>query len=781
MSTPNLPHHPSPAGPPRRPADSNTGSSGRLSRRGFLTVAGGGTAGALVIGVVMMRASRGDAGATSAAAGPNGSSGSNGAAKADPFAPNIWLSIAPDGDTSITLTKAEMGQGVYTALPMLIAEELDADWTRIRVVQADMEPRFAEFIGTGGSSSVSSLFEPLRKAGAAAREMLIAAAAAQWNVPARECRTEAGTVRHASSNRRADYGSLVEAARQLPVPANPTLKPRAAFRMIGSRTPRLDNGMKVDGSGIYAADLRLPGMLFAVIARCPIYGGSIGSIDDAKTRAIPGVRHVIPLHDVADGNAPVAAGVAIVADSTWAALEGRRVLAVTWNEGPNRAMSSASLDRKFDDAVKRAGVPHRNDGDVKKALAASARTITSTYRAPFLVHQAIEPLVAVADVRKDRCEVWGPFQYPDGVQGAVTRVTGLPPEKITVHTTLIGGGFGRKAYSDFGTEALEVSKRAGAPVLLQWTREDDVQFDYFRPPSRHVMSAGFDRAGKLTAWRHKMAAPSLRAQWDWGRKDEDIVRGLDKWATDTSGQIPYRAPNVRVEFVMAPVPMPVGAWRGVYCAQAAFADECFADELAVASGQDPYAFRLALMGDGESPHRAVLERAAREAGWGTPLPAGRTRGIAVYKANDSFVAQVAEVSVDAAHAVRVHRVVCVIDCGIVVNPDIVEAQMEGSILFALSAALYGEITFENGRCLQSNFHDAPLLRLPEAPRIDVHIMESTRNPSGVGEPGVSPLAPAVANAVSAALGVRIRELPLTPARLAAAVAAQRGDRAVSGL
>ncbi len=701
-----------------------------------------------------------------------------------------------------------MGQGVYTALPMVIAEELDADWTRIRVAQADMEPRFAEFIGTGGSSSVSSSFEPLRKAGAAAREMLLAAAAARWNVPVRECRTAAGAVIHGTSNRRAEYGSLVEAARRLPVPANPTLKPRSAFRVIGSRAPRLDSGMKVDGSAIYAGDLRLPGMLFAVIARCPIYGGSIKSFDDTKTKAIAGVRHVVPLYDPADGNSPVAPGVAIVADTTWAALEGRRVLEVTWNEGPNRAMNSASLDRRFDDAVKRDGVPHRDDGDVKAALAASARTVTSTYRAPFLVHQAIEPLVAVADVRADRCEVWGPFQYPDGVQGAATRVTGLPAGKVTIHTTLIGGGFGRKAYSDFGTEALEVSKRVGAPVLLQWTREDDVRFDYFRPPSRHVMSAGFDRAGRLTAWRHKMAAPSLRAQWDWGKKDEDIVRGLDKWATDTSGQIPYRAPNMRVEFVMTPVPMPVGAWRGVYCAQAAFADECFVDELAVASGKDPYAFRLELIDEGErrgggvgdgasasgsgsagaiagagggsSPHRAVLERAAREAGWGMPLPSGRARGIAVYKANDSFVAQVAEVSVDAAHVVRVHRVVCVIDCGLVVNPDIVEAQMEGSILFALSAALSGEITFEHGRCLQSNFHDAPLLRLPEAPRIDVHIMQSARSPSGVGEPGVSPLAPAVANAISAALGVRIRELPLTPARLAAAVTARRRGDAISG-
>jgi CO/xanthine dehydrogenase Mo-binding subunit len=669
---------------------------------------------------------------------------------------------------------------------MLIAEELDADWTRIRVVQADMELRVAEFIGTGGSSSVSSLFEPLRKAGAAAREMLIAAAAARWNVPARECRTEAGAVIHDASNRRAGYGSLVEAARTLPVPANPTLKPRSAFRVIGSRTPRLDNGMKVDGSAIYGGDLRLPGMLFAVIARCPIYGGSIKSFDDTKTKAIAGVRHVVPLYDPADGNSPVAPGLAIVADTTWAALEGRRVLEVTWNEGPNRTMSSASLERRFDDAAKRAGVPHRNDGNVSSALAASARTITSTYRAPFLAHQAIEPLVAVADVRADRCEVWGPFQYPDGVEGAAKRITGLPVEKLRIHTTLIGGGFGRKAYSDFATEALEVSKRVGVPVQLQWTREDDVQFDYFRPPSRHVMSAGFDRAGKLTAWRHKMATPSLRAQWDWGKKDEDVVRGLDKWATESSGQIPYRAPNMRVEFVMTPVPIPVGAWRGVYCAQAAFADECFVDELAIASSQDPLAFRLALIGEASvaeggaggdagagssAPHRAVLERAAREAGWGTPLPAGRARGIAVYKANDSFVAQVAEVSVDAAHAVRVHRVVCAIDCGLAVNPDIVEAQMEGSIIFALSAALTGEITFENGRCKQSNFHDAPLLRLPDAPRIDVHIMQSVRNPSGVGEPGVSPLAPAVANAVSAALGVRIRELPLTPARLAAAIAA----------
>jgi isoquinoline 1-oxidoreductase beta subunit len=727
----------------------------RVSRREFLAIGGAGAAGALVLGVYVADGIR-------ARPGPDATTAGAGAGDRA-FSPNVWLSIAADGETTIWLVKAEMGQGVYTALPMLIAEELDADWSRIHVAQAAFDPRFVPFVGTGGSSSVSTSWEPLRRAGAAAREMLVSAAAAAWRAPIAECRTENGIVIHTPSGRRAAYATLIDAASRLPVPAEPRLKARSQFRLIGTRMPRLDTPMKVDGSARFGIDVRPApgsggGQLFAVVARCPVYGGTLASFDAARAKALAGVRHVIPLRD---------AGVAIVADTTWAALEGRRLLDVRWNEGPNRQMDSAALARILDARAAQEGVRHRDAGDVTQALKTSHHTITATYAVPFVAHAAMEPLNCTAHVRADGCDVWGPFQYPDSVHEEAVRLTGLPPSAITVRTTLLGGGFGRKAYADFAIEALLVANAIrDVPVQLLWSREDDIRHDLFRPPSRHVMAAGFDRDGRLVAWRHRIAAPALRAQWEWGQKEEDIQRGLDKWATEAPGLVPYRAPNFRVEFVMAPTPVPVGAWRSVYTSQTGFADECFVDELAVAFGKDPYRFRLELMGDAASPHRGVLERAATEAGWGEPLPAGRFRGIAVYEANGSRVAQVAEVSVDKAWQVRVHRVVCAVDCGIVINPNIVEAQIAGGILYGLSAALTGEITFDRGQCRQSNFHDAPLLRLQDAPVVDVHILDSDRAPSGVGEPGVPPIAPAVANAVSAAIGRRIRELPLTPSRLA---------------
>jgi CO/xanthine dehydrogenase Mo-binding subunit len=723
----------------------------RLSRRSFLAIAGTGVTGALVLGVRVADGVR-----------ARGGGESDNAAPGLAFKPNVWLSIDADGNTTIWLVKAEMGQGVYTALPMLIAEELDADWSRVHVVQARFDPHVEGF-GTGGSSSVSSSWEPLRRAGAAAREMLVTAAATGWNVPVSECRTERSIVIHSPSGRRAPYATLIDAANRLPVPAAPRVKARSEFRLIGTRAARLDTPMKVDGSATFGVDVRPASssgarLLFAVAARCPVYGGKLASFDAARAKAIAGVRHVVPLRDTA---------VAVVADTTWAALEGRRVLDLRWDEGPNRDMDSASLARFIDERSTHDGVPDRNDGDVAQALKTSHRTISATYATPFVAHAAMEPLNCTAHVRSDGCDVWGPFQSPNSVHGEAVRLTGLPPSAIAVHTTLLGGGFGRKASHDFATEALLVAKAIGVPVQLLWSREDDIRHDQFRPHSRHVMAAGIDRDGRLIAWRHRMAVPSLREHWGGrGGQEEDIKRGLDKWATGESAGLPYRVPNFRVEYVMAPTPVPLGAWRAVYSPQTAFADECFVDEIATALGKDPYRFRLELLGDAPSPHRAVLERAAKEAGWGEPLPAGRFRGIAVYKANGTHVAQVAEVSVDQEAQVHVHRVVCAVECGIVVNPAIVEAQMEGGLLFGLSAALSGEITFERGLCRQSNFHDAPLLRLPESPVVEVHILDSDRPPSGIGEPGVPPIAPAVANAVSAALGRRIRELPLTPARIA---------------
>jgi isoquinoline 1-oxidoreductase beta subunit len=685
------------------------------------------------------------------------------------FSPNVWLSIATNGEISIWLAKAEMGQGVYTALPMLVAEELDADWTRVRVLQADTESRFATFLGTGGSSSVRSSWEPLRLAGAAAREMLIAAASAEWKVRAEECDTGPSVVVHTVSGRRAPYGTLVKAASRLQAPSNPRLKERSRFRLIGTRVPRLDTPAKVDGSAIFGADVRVPDMLYAVVVRCPFYGGALASYDASRTRSMAGVRYVVPVRNT---------GVAVVADTTWAALQGRKALDVRWNEGPHANFDSSEASRVLDKCATQTAVADVDDGDVTKALETSHRSFTATYSLPFVAHEAIEPLNCTADVRHDRCEIWGPLQSSDTVQRDAAAITGLPLSAITVHTTFLGGGFGRKwpVGMDFPSEAIIVSQAIHRPVQVFWPREDDIAHDLFRPPSRHVMNAGFDTQGHLVAWSHRIVSPSLRAQpFADGKNDEDIRRGLDKWATEAPVHIGYRPANFRVEFVMAPVPVRVGAWRSVYASQTAFADECFVDELAVACGKDPYTFRMELIGQKSPLHRAVLERAAEKAGWAKAPLAGRARGIAVHKygGNATYVAQVAEVSVDPNGLVRVHRVVCAVDCGAVVNPGIVEAQMEGAILYGLSAALMGEITFAGGRCQQSNFHDAMLLRFSQAPEVEVHILENDRPPTGVGEPGVPVIAPAVANAVSAAIGCRIRELPLTPARVKEAMKAKR--------
>jgi isoquinoline 1-oxidoreductase subunit beta len=717
-----------------------------VSRREFLAVAGASAAGAFVLGIRTAHATEPVVG--------------NSAPQA--FSPNVWLSISTNGETKIWLAKAEMGQGVYTALPMIVAEELDVDLAQVRVVQALVEPRFAAFIGTGGSSSVMTSWEPLRRAGAAGREMLVAAATAAWNVPAGECHTEPGVVVHAPSRRRAPYGTLVETAAQLPVPATSALKDPAAFRLIGKHVPRLDAPTKVDGSAVYGIDVRVPELLFAIVARCPVYGGTLASFDAARTKGIDGVREVIPIESDK---------VAVVADTKWAALEGRRTLEVQWNEGPNAHWSSEEIARFLAKRSGQAAVRDRDDGNVDEVLKTCHRRFAATYATPFVTHAAIEPVNTTAHVRSDACEIWGPLQYPDGVQQDAARITGLPPSAITVRTTFLGCGLGRKAEEDFATEAILLSKAIGRPVQVLYSREDDIAHDHFRPASRHLMRAGFDNEGRLVAWNHCIVAPSLRQQWEWGRKAEDIQRGLDRWATEPPNNVAYRAPNFRVEYVMAQTPVPVGAWRSIYASQTAFADECFVDELAVALRKDPVEFRLELIGEGSPLHRNVLERAVREAGWGQPLPSGRSRGVAVYRygANSTYVAQIAEVSVERNGLVRVHRVVCAVDCGIVVHPGIVQSQMEGSILYGVSAALSGEITFARGRCQQSNFHDAPLLRFSESPTIEVHILNSDRSPTGIGEPGVPVIAPAVANAVSAAIGSRIRELPLTPAQVTAAI------------
>jgi isoquinoline 1-oxidoreductase beta subunit len=665
-------------------------------------------------------------------------------AAARALAPNAFLEIAPDGVVSIWVSKSDMGQGVRTALPMILADELEADWSKVRVVQADAHPRYGE-MGTGGSSSVASLWTPLRTAGAQAREMLIAAAAERWGVPVTECRARSGVVEHPASGGRFGYGDLVNRAALLPVPEAPALKAPSEFRLIGSDLAGVDLRDKVMGKAEYGLDVVVPGMLYAVIARCPVFGGTMQGHDPARALAIPGVIKVVE----------VPSGAAVIATGTWAAMQGRNALECRWDEGPAAELDSERISRQLHARAEMAGALARNDGDAPGAIAGAAKSLEATYEAPLLAHATMEPMNCVADTRPDRCEIWAPHQAPDWARTEVAGALGLEPDQVTVHTTLLGGGFGRRFLPEELIEAAQVSREAGAPVKLVFTREDDMRRDWYRPMSVHRMGGGVDRAGKVTGWLHRVVAPSISEQ----RWPGSVKNALDLDAVDGAADLHYAIPNLRVEYGMVKTPVPVSWWRSVYASQTCFANECFVDELAQAAGRDPLELRRELLA--QSPrHLAVLNLAAEKAGWGTPLPAGRARGVAIHHFfSDAIVAEVAEVSMEGA-TVRVHRVTCAVDCGLAVNPSNVRYQIEGGVIYGLSAALHGEITIEKGRVKQSNFHDYPVVRMPEAPVVEVHIVPSAEAPKGVGEPGLPPIAPAVANAVSMLTGKRVRKLPI---------------------
>lgn len=666
---------------------------------------------------------------------------------ASSFAPNALLEISDQGVVTVWVTKSEMGQGVRTSLPMILADELDADWSKVRIAQADAD--FAKYgdQGTGGSDSVHSMWNPLRKAGAQARTMLVAAAATGWKVTESECRTEAGFVTHPASNRKASYGDLVADAAKQPVPENPTLKSATDYKLIGRSVPRLDTATKVDGSAMYGLDHVVPNMKFSVVARCPVFGGKMTGYDAKAAREVPGVVDVVE----------VPTGVAVIADNTWAAIQGRNALACSWDNPEATRWNSERISRMLHARADQIGALARNDGDAFAAFARSAKRIEAVYEVPYLAHATMEPMNCLADVRGDKCELWAPNQWPDGFFGArgqVAEALGVPPENVTMHVTMMGGGFGRRLLADYVVESAQISKAAKVPVKLVWTREDDMQHDWYRPASVHRMWGALDGRGRPVAWVHRVAAQSISEQhWPGSAKG-----GLDEGAVDGAEDLRYDIPNLRVEYCMLRTPVPVSWWRSVYASQTAFANECFVDELAHAAGQDPVAFRRAMLQD--SPrHLAVLNLAAEKAGWGKPAP-GRSQGIAFHHFfSDSVVAEVAEVSVSGGQ-VRVHRVVCAIDCGTVINPDGVKAQLESAVVYGLSAALKGAITVEEGRVKQTNFHDYPVLRMNEMPVIETHIIASREPPMGVGEPGTPPIAPAVANAVFAATGKRIRELPI---------------------
>ena len=659
------------------------------------------------------------------------------------LAPGAFVEISPDETVTVWVSKSDMGQGVRTALPMILADELGADWSRVRVVQADADPRFGQ-MGTGGSTSVATLWEPLRTAGAQAREMLIAAAAERLGVAAGECRAERGAVIHSASGRRFSFGDLVQRAALLPVPPNPPLKPASQFTLIGTDVRGVDSRDKATGRAQYGIDVVVEGMKYVVVARCPVFGGKMRGYEAAAARAVPGVVAVVE----------VPTGVAVVANDTWAAIQGRKALACNWDEGAAAELDSARISRMLHDRAKMAGALARNDGDAPAALAKAAKQIEATFEVPFLAHATMEPMNCVADVRPDRCEIWTPHQAPDFVQGEAAKLLGMNADQVTVHTTLLGGGFGRRYVPDEVLEAVEVSRAAGVPVKLVLPREDDMQRGWFRPVSVHRMWGGIDRRGKIIAWHHRVVAPSITEQWAPGSS----ANGLDPEAVDGAADLHYAIPNLKVDYGMLQTPVPVFYWRSVYATQTCFANECFVDELAEAAGRDPVELRRELLAD--SPrHLVVLDLAATKAGWGR-APSGRALGIAIHHFfSDTIVAEVAEVSlVDG--AIQVHKVTCAVDCGLVVNPANARYQIESAIVYGLTAALKGEITIEAGRVKQSNFHDYPVLRMPEMPAVEVYFTPGDGVPRGMGEPGVPPLAPAVANAVYRLTGKRIRRLPI---------------------
>ena len=652
---------------------------------------------------------------------------------------NAFVHIGTDDNITFYIHKSEMGQGTVTSLSMLLAEELECDWKKIRTEFAGVDPiSFGPMQGVFGSMSIRTSWEPLRKAGATACEMLVQAAAQQWGVPKSQCRAENNSVVNLNSKQRLSYGSLAERAAKLPVPQNAALKDPTQFKLIGKSQKRLDTADKVSGKTRFGIDVKIPGMLHAALLRCPVFNGKVASFDASKAKAVPGVKQVVQVSN----------GVAVLADNTWSALEGRKALSVQWDEGALANTSSATIRKAFADLAEKPGAVARQEGDVPAALSRTSRKIEAVYEAPYLSHATMEPLNAVAHVRHDSCDIWAGTQIQSTARDVASRITGLPADKIEIHTEYLGGGFGRRGGADFIAEAVEISKTAGVPVQLQWTREDDLQHDFYRPASYTKLTAAVDTNGSPTVWNARVVCPSFGG----------LRNGVDRTAVEGVAEIRYAIPNILVEYHPPEVGIPTSYWRSVGYSQNTFFTESFIDELALTAGKDPVEFRRKLLAN--APRLlGVLELAADKAGWGKPLPAGRSHGIAVVDNLGSFNAQVAEVSVDKGK-VRVHRVVCAVDCGYVVNPNIVVQQIESGIVFGLSAALRGEITIDRGRVQQTNFNNYEPLRIDEMPLIEVHIVPSTNPPGGIGEASTPAIAPAVTNAIFSATGKRIRRLPI---------------------
>ena len=692
----------------------------------------------------------------------------------NPF--DAWVHIAPDNHVTLILEKSEMGQGIMTALPMILAEELCVDWKSVRVEQAPTNPEVYSH-GTGGSGSVASCWLPMRRAGAAAREMLIAAAAARWNVNTNTCVAQDGGVLHGSRKNFLTYGELVEDAAKQPIPNLNTvpLKNSDNFNIVGRGKPRLEGAAKTNGTAKFGIDSRVPGMQYAIVARCPVFGGKVKSFDAANAKAVKGVREVFAIEPVATG-AFTAGGVAVVADNSWAAMQGRKALQISWDEGPHAGESSESLRKQFVNNAGKPGKAVRNDGDADTVLASAAQKIEATYEFPFAAHATMEPMNCTVHIRPDSAEAWVPTQAPQWAQDVIAGVSKLPKEKIVVHTTLMGGGFGRRYMGDFVMEAAQISKVTGKPVMVVWTRDDDMQHDFYRPASYHHFRGALDEKGQLAAWKHFQTSTSIEAMWS--PKGEEQA---EKSEFATAAFIPYQTPNYRVEYTLAKSGVPRAWWRSVEHSTSGFVVECFVDELATLAAADPLEFRLRLIGDDRkipdftNPKegkpldtarlKGVLKLAAEKAKWGSPLPNGVARGIAGYFSFDTYTAAVAEVSLKNGSP-KVFRLVYAVDCGRPVNPDGIRAQVEGAAIYGLSAALHDAITIQGGRVVQSNFNDYQMPRIADAPKTEIHIVESKEEPTGIGEPGLPVVAASVCNAIYALTKKRVRRLPIRSGDLA---------------
>ena len=708
-----------------------------LTRRGFLQV-GAAAGGGLMLSLRLFAQGQAEA------------------AEADSFEPNAFIRIGRDGQIVLTMPYVEMGQGTYTSIPMLIAEELEVDLRQVRLEHAPPnEKLYANPLlgvqATGNSNAIRGAWQPLRQAGATAKTMLVAAAAKRWNVDPASCRAQSGEVLHVATGRSFKYGELAGDAAGMPVPHNVALKQRKDFKLIGTPAKRLDTPAKVNGTAIYGIDARPPGVKIATLAQSPVFGGRVKSVDDTAAKAVKGVRQIVRLDDA----------VAVVADHMGAAKKGLAALAIEWDDGPHARLNTEAIASELEKATLNPGAVAQNIGDVGAAMARAVTKVEATYQVPFLAHATMEPMNCTVHVRNDACEVWVGNQAIARAQAAAAKAAGLPVDKVIFHNHLIGGGFGRRLEADGVARAVEIAKHVDGPVKVVWTREEDIQHDMYRPYWFDRLSAGLDAKGMPIAWNNRFAGSSVIARW----LPPGFNNGLDPDSTEGAIDLVYDLPNLHVEYVRVEPPgIPTAFWRSVGPSHNVFVTESFMDELAAAAKQDPIAYRRALL-DKSPRAKAVLELAAEKAGWGRPLPERVGRGVSLQFVFATYMAHVAEVEVARNGAVRVRRVVCAVDCGTAVNPDTVQAQVQSGVIFGITAALYGEIGLKNGRVQQSNFDTYQMLRMNEAPAIEVHIVQNSEPPGGMGECGTSLIVPAVANAIFAATGKRLRKMPVDVAAL----------------